>query len=278
MTHGAIPYDEQDLLGYADPAQYIGVDDRLLICAVSNGNGLVLTITGRVLLVEGVIKPFQFTYTIPRHNLLATFTQQLAQGFLLGLEVSASDGAQDGFWTYAKVDLTRGGGNPPLPFQTLFAGYVDKNFAFGYPKQRYQRPTDGPGTLLSYPVDTPAAGADWTYTVPDLTRQRIIGVMGALTTSAAAADRLVQIRVAQGGGAVWSAFASGTQAASLGTIYSIGPAGVLGGSAATGFLIPLPQGLTLAAGGTISSSTANIDAADQWSFLTLLALEWALME
>src|SRR5579871_4071724 len=165
-------WTEQDLVAYADPALYIGVDDRLQVMGVSNSAGMILPITGRILLKEGRVLPFEFTVTGSTAYNLFSGQHQLAQGFLLSLEVTADDGAEDNVWTYAKADLVRGSVNSPLSFMPVMAGYVGQNMAFGFPRHRQQRPTDGAGLCYTIAVPAPAAGADWTYTVPANSRQR----------------------------------------------------------------------------------------------------------
>lgn len=269
------PYDEKDLLGYADPAQYVGLDDRLLVQAISRAPNQTLTITGRILLVQGKLQPFQFTVPLGDALTLVAVPQQMAQGFIVGLEVRTSETIPCEWWTYVKIGLTRGGGNPLLAYQPLLSGYVGNAFAFGYPRDRAQRPTDGPGQLAATSIDDPAAGADWSYSAPAWTRQQPLAINATLTTSATMGNRQVQIIISQKGRVVWELSASDVQAESLTTPYNFGPVPIYGGSSALGFTIPLPAGLVIDHFTTIAVSTSGIDAADQWSDITVDALEWA---
>ena len=271
-------FDEKDLLGYADPTQYIGLDDRLLITALSNTAAVILTVNYRILTVQGKLQPGQFTVNLGSARALTSFAFQLAQGFLVSLEIFASTGAADGVWTYAKADLTRGGGSTPLPYQPLFAGYVDVTFAFGYPKQKYQRPTDGAGLAVSYTVTNPAAGADWVFTCPSGTRQRLISLVATLSTSMVAGDRQPQFAVTDGTDAIYELFASGTVPASSSTTYTFAPISFYGGSVATGFIVPSPIGLILEPGWLLGVETNNLDVGDQWAGITVAMQEWAEMK
>lgn len=275
MTPEPAPYDEKDLLGYADPAQYIGLDDRLLVQAISRAPGQMLTVSGRILLVQGKVQPFQFTVPMGDALTLVTFPFQLAQGFIVGLQVNTSETVPCEWWTYVKIGLTRGGGNPLRPFQPLMSGYVGNVFAFGYPRDKNQRPTDGPGVLVERTIQPPDPGTDWTYFCPRWTRQKVLAILATLTTSAVDGDRQVVIHMNGDGPTAFQLAASGTQAASLVTPYNIGPVPVYAGSSALGFTIPLPDGLVLDYQCSIGSTTGNIDAGDQWSSVAILALEWA---
>lgn len=269
------PYDEKDLLGYADPAQYIGLDDRLLVQAISRAPNQVLTITCRILTVQGKLQPIQFTVNAPDALTLVAAPQQLAQGFLVGIDVRTSETIPCEWWTYVKIGLTRGGGNPLLSFQPLMAGYVGNAFSFGYPRAKYQRSTDGPGVLTLNHLNDPDLGGEVLYACPSWTRQKLLALSASLITSDAMGDRQVTFSVQQSSGVVWQLTATGTQAPSLTTRYNAGPAAAWGGSSALGFVIPLPYGLTLDYNTTILTTTANLDPADQWSAINVLALEWA---
>lgn len=269
------PWDEKDLIGFIDPSQYIGLDDRLLVQALSTWNNQTITVSGRVLLVQGVVKPFEFTVPMGSPRALVTFPFQLAQGFLLGLEVSAAIAAQDQGWTYVKIGLTRGGGNPPMPFQPLMSGYVGNQFPFGYPRDKNQRPTDGPGAVMFYNPDNPDPGSNWEFQVPSATRIKIVAISATLTTDDTDGDRTVAFMVGGDGNTVWQLAASGTQAPSTAAQYNWGPAGVWAGSSALGFAIPLPKDLALTNGYALFATANGIGAGDQWSNISIFGLEWA---
>ena len=275
MTHLAETFDEKDLLGYADPAQYIGLDDRLLVQAISRAPNQTLTVTGRVLLVQGVLKPFEFTVSMPDALTLVTFPFQLAQGFLVSLSVRTSETIPCEWWTFVKIGLTRGGGNPLQSFHPLVSGYCGNAFALGYPRDRNQQPTDGAGTLTSTTVPDPDPGAEWTYHCPDFTRVVIVGITATLITSADVAVRQATFLANVAGSGAWQLAASGTQLAGLQTIYNLAPFAAYGGSSALGYAVPLPIGFAMDFNSIVQSETLNIQAADQWAGINVAALEWA---
>lgn len=271
-----MPDGRQDLLAYADQAQYVGVDDQLLIQSIASYTGSNYYITARLLRADGVIVPINYSYTQDGAYSLAQQQFQLAQGFLVGLEVMSDAQPGQGQWSYVKVDLTRGALLDVVQYQPLMAGYVSFNFAYGYPKQKYQRPTDGPGTVMHKALAPLEAGTDWAYFQPANSRSKVLGILATLTTSAAVAVRLVTIEVQDVSGNPFLEIpANDTQIASLTTNYNISSAPIWAGSSVTSFLLPLPPNLVIGPQCLLLPVTANLDAGDEWGYVEMAYLEWA---
>lgn len=123
-------------------------------------------------------------------------------------------------------------------------------------------------------LDPPAPGADWTFQVPAGTWCRPILARARLVTSAAVANRVPVLTLADGDAlAVWQCAPQAAQAATATVDYSAadsgaGPSAVLGGVA----ILPLPS-VWLPAGWSVRIVTAAIDAADQWSAIRLVIAE-----
>lgn len=132
----------------------------------------------------------------------------------------------------------------------------------------------GPLLLPDYEVvqvANPAAGAEFTLTVPGDGDVQLISLAFTLTTSAAVANRRV-VLLADNQSDIWSVCpAAGDQAASLATRYGAfvgAPSNAFGALAAT---IPLPgPAFILPAGHRLRSSTFAIDAGDQYSLIRAL--------
>lgn len=121
---------------------------------------------------------------------------------------------------------------------------------------------------MAKPTD-PAAGNDWSYTVPTGKRLYMIALTCELTSSAAAANRQVRICFRTSGSKdlyIYPAAAVfSNQTASRTNSYTLG-VGCAASDAAdqvdrTGIL---PDHWELPAGTVISTSTTNIQGADQW--------------
>lgn len=109
----------------------------------------------------------------------------------------------------------------------------------------------------------PAAGADWSVTVPAGELWELRSVFAQLVTSAAVATRGARLVVNDGTAAFLTLPAPATQAASLTGTYTWAPHGpqLALAQANIGFV---PE-LSLMPGWSIASSTAAIDAGDQWT-------------
>lgn len=116
-------------------------------------------------------------------------------------------------------------------------------------------------------VAQPAAGNE-VQASPTATRQ-LVAVFAQLVTSAAVANRLPALHVTDNAGhTLLSLPASSVQAASLTETY-LWAVGMPFSSGQNANLIPLPSGLTIASNWTVSTVTAAIQAADQWSNVVL---------
>src|SRR5580765_5947487 len=106
-------------------------------------------------------------------------------------------------------------------------------------------------------VANPAAGADWSVTVPAGHLWELLGITATLTTSAAVANRAAAIVLGDGVNPYLTIPAAVVQAATLAGVYSwSGDAGAVAlGVRQYG---PLPD-LSVPAGWTIGSSTLLID-------------------
>lgn len=125
--------------------------------------------------------------------------------------------------------------------------------------------------IVSQGVSAPAAGADFTVTVPnDGAIRELVAISAQLATSSAVANRVVTLLVKDYTGTEVFRYANGTSVtASLTIVYCLSPqfTTTAGDIAATKqFSIPIPRGPYLP-GFKISSSTAAIDTADQWSHI-----------
>src|SRR6266403_789995 len=227
---------------------YVGVDDQLLLtfCFDNNGNSLICNV--RILRDDGK--------SIPIVSLLPPTP-------------TATGSPAD-----ASAALIRPPNTAAAQYETLCAGYVNSVIAISYPQTPPQRPTDGAGIIRSIAITTPAAGADFTFTVNTLTRLRIISISATLTTAVAVANRNVELVIDDGANVVAEIDSGFSQLASLVNDYTWMDSGPIGAAFDNVVVLPLPANLSLPAGFRISSETTGIQAADQWSAIRMLVSEW----
>lgn len=135
------------------------------------------------------------------------------------------------------------------------------------------------GRLISVSVANPAPGADLRQAVPAGKRWRLISGEFQFTTSATAANRVVELLARDAGtNRVFRIGSNLAQAASLVWFYTFGSGlSAIGETATAGggqVSLPCPVGLELGAGMDIGTNTVARQAADQFQACTLLVEEW----
>lgn len=126
-------------------------------------------------------------------------------------------------------------------------------------------------TITSQVVANPAAGADWSVTVPTGQIWRVRSIFAQLVSSATVANRQPFLQIKDAGGNFLFLLDWGTaQTASLTSSYTWGGSCPLVNNGTSIFVGPIPQDMVLAEGSTISASTASIQTGDQWQKVCLL--------
>jgi len=196
------------------------------------------------------------------------------EGFLLSLSLVAQNPTSTGSPAYAAAALVRPPNTGLAQYETLCAGYLNSVVGMSYPTHPPQRPTDGAGIIRSIAVTTPGAGADFTFTIPTLSRYRIISLSATLTTAVAVANRNVELVIDDGANVLAEIDSGFSQLASLVNDYTWMDSGPIGAAFDNVVVLPLPANLILPAGFRISSETTAIQGADQWSAIRMLVSEW----
>lgn len=131
-----------------------------------------------------------------------------------------------------------------------------------------------PGVRRALRVPTPAAGTDWSVTVPAGVQWNVRAGVGTLTTAAVAGSRYAGASVTVDGVATWQANLPAGQAESLAYVYTLAAtvSAAVTTVAASGLIVPLPN-LWLPEGTAIGSSTIGLLAGDQWSAIALTVEE-----
>lgn len=126
-------------------------------------------------------------------------------------------------------------------------------------------------------VAPPAAGAEWSQTVPPGAAWEPLSILEAFTTSAVVANRTPRIRVSDPDGGLVSRVASTiVQAASGTNRYTFLPTVTASVTAnAATIVLPLPAVL-IPSGWVIASDTSTIDVGDQYTGVILVVREWSV--
>lgn len=251
------------------PAVYVTQDDVILVKVWSPGVASAVNVSIRMQTPDGSVAPAFYTYNLSTVG--ATPAQQVIEafeGFLLSATVE-TPGAPYG-QCYVQLQIVRGRGTgDQTAGQLLCAGYPGAGAAIGFPQTPATSPVAGAGLTAATTVSNPAAGADWTYTVPAGLQQTLISVRAVLTTSATVANRFPVLRITSPTGQILadvSALAAQTAGT---TITYVWMAGAPANNVNNVQQMALPSGLRLLGGSTIQTITSGIQAGDQWSAITI---------
>lgn len=122
-----------------------------------------------------------------------------------------------------------------------------------------------PGVRRAFTNPAPAAGQNWSVTVPAGVQWWVVAALAPFTTDATVATRFVQVLVNVDGLTVWNTQAVAGQAASNAWAYNL--ASTMAPQETTGdsnkAILCLPTGY-LPSGAIITSAVALMDPGDQW--------------
>lgn len=129
--------------------------------------------------------------------------------------------------------------------------------------------------LRTIVVPSPLAGADWSFTVPGGSVWEPVAVRALFTTAVAVANRIATLVITDGSATLMTLPNVEPQAASQVNSYTwaAGASPTAGAIGAVGAVCAGMPDLALPAGFTIAASTFAIQAADQWSAVTLFVVE-----
>lgn len=255
-------------------ALYIELPDRVFVQTRLLGQGTaVLSLRGRIMRVDGQVIVFQFPVNVPQSNFF-NFAFDLAEGYLLDLTLQ--DVAADKPGTvWVQAGIGRGTLTNFDMGAVLISGSLVGTSWLAWPYSNPRPLTDGQGLFFHQAQANPAAGADFTYTVPTTVTGRLKSVFFTFVTSAAAATRGVRIVIQDDLGDVLVRSAANiTQVASLTQFYNGGHFPFASTAIVGEAYIPLPNDFLMQGNWTISSLTNNIQAADQYSTIQIAYEAW----
>lgn len=273
-VRGFIPTTEQR------PFQPILVTpDDLLLATVRNSlAGQSLVLSGRLWLLNGQENEFSHPIVPGTARALQTFSFQLHYGWLPYVAVTAAGPVTRRGMTLVSLKIARAPVIGGFTKWFLAQDYVTSTNAVGWPPGRIMEGVESAGNIAGISVANPAAGADWNTTVPIPARWRIRSVFATLATSAVVATRIPRLSVAGGLGGSHIFPPTATQAAGLTVNYTGAALGAATADAANSqWLLPPDlqvNSFPVANFAVIAVTTAGLQAADQWSGITLLIEEW----
>jgi len=205
------------------------------------------------------------------------FLFPLQEGFLVSAELAQGSAANRG-QVFVVAEVVRGSGADLKFEKVLFADYVVSNQSIGFPTSRVEQSVDGRGFPDVVHSGAFTAGTEVNTSPRILERMNVIALSLGFTASAAVANRTPELRVtitqASGNRVIARIPIPGNITAGqvVGLEYmASGPQPVLNNGV---YLMPLPGGLIMRPGDTITTVTGGLQAGDQYTSADLYGETW----
>lgn len=255
-------------------AFYMTGEDALQLSGWNITSAARLRASVRFLGIDGRIQASEHDLVLTTDRVIATLSRQLGEGWLLGLTIRVVGATSPYGATFARAQIVRGLEASAIVLGTVCAGYVTSAQPIAFPAGPVRSMIEGPGNIRSITGTDPAAGAEWSETVPTGARWRLLSLFAQLVTDGTAGNRFPRLVVDDG---TTTYFASDPPAAQTATqtIQYVTGSGIQ--RTAIGSLIPfwaLPTDLVMMAGHRVRAVTAGIVAGDNWGAPQLLVQEW----
>jgi len=253
---------------------YFTGEDWLRVTSWNSLASVRVVATGRFLTCAGDVVPLSRDGAANTDRTAATFSFRPGDGWLQDLSLIVTGAAPVRGQTFVRVDVVRGDSAGAAVLSTLIQGYVTATKRLAWPGSPIEDSLAGQGWMRSFTGTDPAANTEVSETVPTGARWRFLSAVLTLVTDATVANRSVRIFFDDGANVYCRGCAAGVQPASATQVYNIGDTGFNAVADAVTDPVPVPSGLRLLAGHRIRSSTANIQAGDNYSAIQMLVEEW----
>lgn len=261
----------------ASPFQFTTTgDDNLRVVSVNSKTGVALKIQGRRLDENGKIQTFAFDHVPNTDRTVKTTNQQFGAGALLNLTVFASSGTPLVGQTFVIVQLIRGLTGATIVLGTLLQGYVTTTQGLGWPGSPIVSSTEGEPAVRVIDGTTPAAGVNFSETVPTGARWELLSCVGVFVTSAAPGQREVFLILQDSvTNFVWRAMPGIIQNPSQTFGYQFS-AGTTFQQLALGTQVSqsIPSPNVMLSGMTFRSGVVSLSPGDQFSDVHYVVREW----
>lgn len=262
-------------VGVQPPAQhYLSPDDHLFLRVWNSAAGVSVSLRYRYLQPRFGVLAGTITLT-PSTDRTANFQRvPLAEGFLLSLTLATAAGTPKRGQTFCQVGIVRGGELANEPAAVLISDYLADTVLLAWPGGMLRSSTEGPGFLRSITGTNPAAGAEFSETVPTNARWLLRAVSAVLVNSATVIGRSPSLVVDDGANIYARLQVDILQTASQTVRHTwVNGAGfttALGGAASVSVLGQLYP----TAGHRLRSLTNLLQAGDDWGAPQLFVEEW----
>ena len=255
-------------------ALYIAPEENVVLGMMANANGLTITYNIRLLLADGTVQFITHSVTSVNAGFLEVFPFPLAEGFLLSVQAYHGGNIAMRGGLYAFAYLSRGSADGLNTIETIIADYVTTSFWPTWPMNQPASPDGGFGEPVVLELANPAAGAELIFNATLGKRYRIKAIGFTFTASAAVANRTVRLQLTGATNSVVIAADTTVIAASQVMLLAFSAFGSAAYVAGAVHMVPMLPDLVISEETMLSTSTANIQAADQISAVAIHCERW----
>jgi len=250
-------------------ALYVTLDDVILFQGWAPLANTTVRLSIRMLSPRGEIVPCFFSIVVAAAGVTPTLSKITnLEGFLLSMSAEVASGLAGAVWV--NVVIQRGVGTSDVTQGlNLLQGYPSLTDTLSWPQPPPVKSIDNRGLANVVAVANPGAGADYAITVPAGVNWLLRSMRFQLVTAVAVANRFVVVLLQDNLGNTFAQIPAGpVQAASLTFQYTLAN-GLTVQSVNNVNITGLPLEARLPGGFQIKTSTAAIQAADQFSGMAL---------
>ncbi len=260
--------------GLQPPTALWVTPDDLLIAGVRNSvAGVNVAVNGRLWLPGGDFANVGFTAVPGSVRALQFFQSPLQYGYLVSAVAYATGTMPKRGQCLVSLQVARPPFSAFLIYWFMGQDYLTSLDAVYWPGGRNVPGVEGPGFVRAVTIGAPAAGTDWSQTVPTGARWRIKGVRARLTTSAALGSRFPRLQIDDGVTIFLELDTNVPQAPSTIFSHQWAPPGTTTEIQIADQNRPLPLGWELSPGHVIHPVTTSLAAGDQWDAARLFVEE-----
>ncbi len=176
-------------------------DDLIEVTTHALVSGLELWIEGTAFNEQGAIIQFSEMHPIVNTSIPESSRFRLGYKFLLSVVGHFRDSAVPDGQVHAQISLVKSPQANVYNHRKLLAqGYISRSMSIGYGSTAFNNVNSEHLYCADTIVGDPGAGQPILFTIPALSRYHILNVRYTFTTSAAAANRFIQVGIDYGNG------------------------------------------------------------------------------
>ena len=255
-------------------AFYVTGEDNLRIASLNSVAGVQVTISGRMLTLDGKLQPFSVPHVPNTDRTVRNQIHILGEGWIQNLSAVVTAGAPLYGQTWIRAEIVRGSTGAVEPLAVLLQGNVTAVQKLAFPGADIYATHERPGALRVITGADPAAGAEMAETVPSGARWRLLQLHIVLATDATVSNRESRLILDDGTTQYFESGVTAVLAASTSAAITLWRGSFLPSLASTVRGMNAPDYIVMLAGHRLRTETSNLQAGDNYGAPLYVVEEW----